>query len=451
MSWFLPQIKSDIGPAGRGGHCLAALSTKVVLFGGADRAPTPFEDLWVLECEADVYQWTRITPTFKDGVDILPRTGATMCAINDKIYMYGGQDPMTGVVYSDVTCLDTDVWEWSKVRVIGDSPPPRHSHVAAALAKDRIIVVHGGSGPQGTPLDDLWVFNLDSGMWTRPAPAGDPPAAREMAAACVLGGDRILIHGGRGAKGDILSDYGILDAGMMRWVAGGLTPYPRCSHTAVLLDVEIDHDDAHGAKAAGKPSGAEGAGAADAEAAEDVEMSTPKPGAPGAADVAMETPAATPVAGAADPWAGMEEVRDGGEAEVGQGVLMYGGFSGKDVEGSLVEWDPDSGHIELAVPVPPGNAGADGKPPPVPHFHGRAGAKPEYGTLKTLTEPAHRFAHAAVAIPDPAGRGTMMLVMGGCNMSDDLRDVAVWRYTVPETDDAQHETVDAASALLELL
>jgi hypothetical protein len=45
----------------------------------------------------------------------------------------------------------------------------------------------------------------------------------------------------------------------------------------------------------------------------------------------------------------------------------------------------------------------------------------------------------------------MMVVFGGCNAEADLKDIAVWRYTIPETDETHHETVDAASTLLELL
>ena len=39
-------------PAPRGGHACAALGSRVLLFGGADRNPTVFDDLWVLETGA---------------------------------------------------------------------------------------------------------------------------------------------------------------------------------------------------------------------------------------------------------------------------------------------------------------------------------------------------------------------------------------------------------------
>lgn len=36
-------------PAARGGHAIASIGSKVICFGGADRSPTPFSDLWELD------------------------------------------------------------------------------------------------------------------------------------------------------------------------------------------------------------------------------------------------------------------------------------------------------------------------------------------------------------------------------------------------------------------
>lgn len=39
-------------PAARGGHAIASIGSKVICFGGADRSPTPFSDLWELDTGA---------------------------------------------------------------------------------------------------------------------------------------------------------------------------------------------------------------------------------------------------------------------------------------------------------------------------------------------------------------------------------------------------------------
>lgn len=40
---------SGIAPSPRGGNACVSLGKKVVVFGGSDRAPLTFNDLWVLD------------------------------------------------------------------------------------------------------------------------------------------------------------------------------------------------------------------------------------------------------------------------------------------------------------------------------------------------------------------------------------------------------------------
>ena len=67
-AWVLPQVTlagadgcsnslltrtstqvSGIAPSPRGGNACVTVGTQVVVFGGSDRAPLTFDDLWVLE------------------------------------------------------------------------------------------------------------------------------------------------------------------------------------------------------------------------------------------------------------------------------------------------------------------------------------------------------------------------------------------------------------------
>lgn len=48
----LDHLQLDRGasaPAARGGHAIASIGSRVICFGGADRSPTPFSDLWELD------------------------------------------------------------------------------------------------------------------------------------------------------------------------------------------------------------------------------------------------------------------------------------------------------------------------------------------------------------------------------------------------------------------
>ena len=67
--------------------------------------------------------------------------------------------------------------------------------------------------------------------------------------------------------------------------------------------------------------------------------------------------------------------------DMGEGVVLFGGFTGEEVTGDVVEMDPDSFLSETA--------------------HSTAGFHTPLGTQHALKQPAPRFAHACVAVSDP--------------------------------------------------
>ena len=48
MTWTRPKV-SGTAPPGRGGHAACALGKKVYVFGGANRSPEAFKDMWALD------------------------------------------------------------------------------------------------------------------------------------------------------------------------------------------------------------------------------------------------------------------------------------------------------------------------------------------------------------------------------------------------------------------
>lgn len=54
MPWKVPPV-DGLPPAPRGGHACVCLGSRVLLFGGADRNPTVFNDLWSLDTGAPHY------------------------------------------------------------------------------------------------------------------------------------------------------------------------------------------------------------------------------------------------------------------------------------------------------------------------------------------------------------------------------------------------------------
>ncbi len=53
---------------GRGGHSSVSIAeNKLLVFGGADRSPVGFSDLWLLELVDGHEHWTKISPKLGMG------------------------------------------------------------------------------------------------------------------------------------------------------------------------------------------------------------------------------------------------------------------------------------------------------------------------------------------------------------------------------------------------
>ena len=75
-------------PSPRGGLNAVALGKKVVCFGGSDRKPLVYEDVWYLDVSGKELEWVKVTPSFKN-CKITPRSGASLTAINGKVNLSG--------------------------------------------------------------------------------------------------------------------------------------------------------------------------------------------------------------------------------------------------------------------------------------------------------------------------------------------------------------------------
>lgn len=70
-----------------------------------------------------------------------------MTAIGTDVFIYGGQEPSTGVCFSEVVKIDTTAWVWSVLQPASGKPPARHSH-CAGVAHEHALVVYGGASQQ---------------------------------------------------------------------------------------------------------------------------------------------------------------------------------------------------------------------------------------------------------------------------------------------------------------
>ncbi|KAK8607131.1 hypothetical protein V6N13_052877 [Hibiscus sabdariffa] len=128
---------------------------------------------------------------------------------NQKIVMYGGWDGKKWL--SDLYILDTISLEWTELSVTGSLPSPRCGHTATMVEKR--LLVFGGRGGGGPIMSDLWALKglieeeNETPGWTQLKLPGQAPSPR-CGHTVTSGGHYLLLFGGHGTGG-WLSRYDI--------------------------------------------------------------------------------------------------------------------------------------------------------------------------------------------------------------------------------------------------
>ncbi len=213
---------SELEPAGttpsaRSGHTWTVDPSSAVayLFGGAgvaaDGTAAPVvDDLWAYDMTAD--SWQALQPP--DATPGSRRDHAAAWIDGLGLVVAGGRG-VDGVL-DDLWAYDPNANGWRTLDVVGPSPPAR-ADACVAMRVDGRLWLHGGSGDDGAPFGDTWVYDPGPSSWTLVAASGDGPPPRAGAACFWTSDDRFVVDGGSGVEGAVLGDAWVLDPASASW------------------------------------------------------------------------------------------------------------------------------------------------------------------------------------------------------------------------------------------
>ncbi|KAI8903838.1 hypothetical protein EDD86DRAFT_195319 [Gorgonomyces haynaldii] len=124
-----------------------------------------------------------------------------MQAIDDKLYLFGGQDPFRLV--NDLYCYSLNTKQWSLLKTFGQIPEPRKGFTMVKY-QHYLLVYGGGNGTHFS--DELFVLNTRTLHWQRYMMRG--PGKRRSHSCFVYKDSMFLFGGGNGQQG--LNDLWIL-------------------------------------------------------------------------------------------------------------------------------------------------------------------------------------------------------------------------------------------------
>ncbi|GLD69121.1 host cell factor 1-like isoform X1, partial [Lates japonicus] len=202
--WFIPAVRGDV-PPGCAAYGFVCDGTRLLVFGGMVEYGKYSNDLY--ELQASRWEWKRLKAKApKNGPPPCPRLGHSFSLIGSRCYLFGGlandsEDPKNNIprYLNDLYCLElrpgSSVVGWEIPMTSGQPPPPRESHTAVVTSgrgASRLIIYGGMSGCR---LGDLWVLDIDTLTWSKPALIGTAPLPRSLHSATTIN-NKMYVFGG---------------------------------------------------------------------------------------------------------------------------------------------------------------------------------------------------------------------------------------------------------------
>ena len=151
------------GAGDRLSHTANEIDGIMYVFAGAQAAPgADLNSMYAYDIDDD--SWTAKT----SGASI--RQGHTAIVYNGDIYVFGGEN--SGTEYNDLWHYDVSGDSWTQLFPTGGPPAARFNHHAVIVGSN--MYMFGGDSGGATFLDDMWVLNLSTLVWSSLTDADDP-------------------------------------------------------------------------------------------------------------------------------------------------------------------------------------------------------------------------------------------------------------------------------------
>ena len=229
MFWsHLPTEDSVNTISKRYSHCAVyhPSTSSMFVFGGCTSTSSTFNDLWELNLSSRTWQRPLSTGTYPS-----PKACASLVIHDQRLILFGGWThpslyPLhqSWKLFSELHIYYISERRWALMTSEPESlhPPAMAGH--SATLHHQMMVVFGGlqkqssSVGQYTVSNDLWVYHLDRGVWSRQLTVGqETPLARYGQSQIRLDDNHLLILGGCGGPNNEYTDIWLLHLSTSPW------------------------------------------------------------------------------------------------------------------------------------------------------------------------------------------------------------------------------------------
>jgi len=206
---------------------------EIYLFGGYDGRKN-HNDIHILDCNTLLWSKPKVHGDVPEG-----RNGHTTTLAQDSLYIQGGWLGRGPLAANDIHVFDILSKTWIPSDFEGEPPGPCNMHTSNYLDhKKSIFVFRGGDGKDY--LNDLHILNIPERKWLSTEDtqvSGNVPSKRANHSSAVVG-TKLCIFGGWDGK-KRLNDIFVLDTDTLVWSkpnVNGRLPAPRAGMSFISVD-----------------------------------------------------------------------------------------------------------------------------------------------------------------------------------------------------------------------
>jgi len=194
LEWKSKDVASNTVPPARQSLTGTLVDGKVVFIGGQTSVTTRFDDIHFFDPETRIFSKPKINgkpPKFARH---------TACAVDKRIFVFGGYDGFG--TFFGLSVFDVGTLTWSTPEVKGDRPIPRTNHAVTSVGTN--MYLFGGNDTTKPGKDhlkfgtygDFQVFDTVTMTWYQPEVKGKIPCARSGHHMIPVGNKIYLFGGG---------------------------------------------------------------------------------------------------------------------------------------------------------------------------------------------------------------------------------------------------------------
>lgn len=213
--WTL--LSPSVSPSAARGVGAAYLGWESVLVYGGQSDSSYFLDK-TYQYDYATATWTDLSPS-ETGGSLVSLADLGICYIADgKVLLFGGRNHYNW--YNNTWLYDKNLNQWQLMSptVVGGTLDARSGLGMTYIGDDK-VVMFGGHNGSGTNYNDTWVYDLSQNEWTEMSPTvvGGALSVRDNVGMTYIGGDQVLLFGGRINGSAITNEVWLYDLSDNEW------------------------------------------------------------------------------------------------------------------------------------------------------------------------------------------------------------------------------------------